>query len=588
MRGTVVPVVLLRLLTPAATEAQTYPQDVEARISQVEGNVAFAKFRIAGRPNLTIADRMNHHGVKALSIAVIKDYRIDWAKAYGWADAEERRAATTETLFQPGSISKSLNAVAVLRLVQEGKLDLNRDINQDLKSWQFPYDSLAKGKPITLGHLLSHTAGLGVHGFWGYNAGDPLPSLTQILDGVPPAISKPVRSLFEPGLRFEYSGGGTMISEQIVVDATGRPYAEYLREAVLEPLGMTSSSYTQPPPASIEPKLATGYAADGRPITGKFPIMAEQAAAGLWTTPTDLARFIIELQLSREGRSQRVLETATTRLMTTPYLAGADAPGGVAVGLGVFLESFGGHTYFQHGAGNQGFSGQYFGSLEGGNGVVVLINSDAGFDLVKEVINTVAQVYRWEGFPPGDAPPTRTVVSVPSAALERFVGAYRDVNGVVTITRRDGKLWYQASGAPWEMYFTTPTTFFNLESGSDKAFILTPRGRVTGLIRSLGGKEVGRAHRVPVVGVPSRQTARYVGEYRNAADEPVRVLADAGALWILSDRTRRQIRFLSPTEFYTTEDFGVQYQFVIDQRGAITSIATTEAGERAMIRRIGR
>jgi CubicO group peptidase (beta-lactamase class C family) len=270
-----------------AQTIEHYSKDVEARITQVENSLA-GRVMIKGKPaKWSLADRMKFYHANGVSIAVIKDYKIEWAKGYGWADSSEQRPVTTTTLFQAGSNSKSLNAVGILKLVQEGKLDLYSDINNYLKSWKFPYDSRSKGKKITIANLLSHTAGLTVHGFPGYEKGDTIPTLIQILNGQKPANTEAVRSMYEPSHKFEYSGGGTTISQLIVLDVTGQPYDVYMWDNVLKPMGMMYSSYTQPPSADRQNLLATGYYNDGKPVKGNYHIYPEQAAAGLWTLKFD-------------------------------------------------------------------------------------------------------------------------------------------------------------------------------------------------------------------------------------------------------------------------------------------------------------
>ena len=377
------------MLISAANYAQNprYSDSVEKRIGLVENNLCSEK-HVAGTPNWRLPERMKFYHVRAVSIAVIKDHKIEWARAFGWADSAEQRPATAATLFQAGSISKSLNGVGVLRLVQDGKLDLYTDINVYLKYWKFPYDSLARGKKITIANLLSHTAGLTVHGFPGYERGAVLPTLYQVLDGIAPANTAAVRSAFEPSLKEQYSGGGTTIAQVIVQDVWRQPYAVFMRDHVLKPMGMTSSTYFQPPP--LQENLATGYYNDGSEVKGKYHIYPEEAAAGLWTNPTDLARYIIETQLSLEGKSDKVLNRASTRKRLTPYIDSSAA-------LGVFINTIGGQRYFGHAGKDEGFVARYWGSFEGGNGVVVMSNTD-DIAIVDEVINSVAIVYGWKGF----------------------------------------------------------------------------------------------------------------------------------------------------------------------------------------------
>lgn len=394
------------------TIAQPYSKEILEEIKAVENSLA-GRVKIEGKPDYNILDRMKYYGVKGVSLAVVHNYKVVWAKGYGWANEAEKRPVTPETLFEPGSISKSLNAVGILKLVQDKKLDLHADINTYLTSWKFPYDSVAKNKKITLAQLLSHSAGLTVHGFPGYDLDEKIPTVPQILDGAPPANNPPVRSMFEPGLRSEYSGGGTTITQLILTYVTKQPYDVFIYENVLKPIGMNNSFYTQPPAKDKLHLCATGYDRDGSPIHNNFHVYPEQAAAGLWMTPTDLCNYIVETQLAYLGKSAKVLTQKTTKLRLTPYNDKNAA-------LGVFVEDHSGTTYFEHGAGNWGFSGQYFGSIEDGNGVAVFINSDKP-GLIPEIVNSVATVYKWKDF---YNPVSKQVVIVPESTLKTYEGIY--------------------------------------------------------------------------------------------------------------------------------------------------------------------
>ncbi|RYY58150.1 MAG: class A beta-lactamase-related serine hydrolase, partial [Chitinophagaceae bacterium] len=272
----------------SATNAQQYSKAIKEQIARVE--TGLSENLVVDGKHSTLAERMKHYNVKGISIAVIDNYQVIWAKAYGYADVQEKRPMTTNTLFEPGSISKSLNAVGLLLLAQQGKLDLYQDINQYLSTWKFPYDTVSHGKKITTAQLLSHTAGLGVHGFPGYDRDSAIASVTEILDGLPPSNTEAVRSVAEPGLRQQYSGGGITISQKILTDVTKQPYEQFMDENVFKPLGMTSSTYTQPPAPDRFKNLATGYKKDGTQVPGKYHIYPEKAAAGLWTTPSDLCK----------------------------------------------------------------------------------------------------------------------------------------------------------------------------------------------------------------------------------------------------------------------------------------------------------
>ena len=464
------------LFTANTLYAQTSNQ--ADKIKEVENNLA-GQIQIEGEKPMNLLDRMAFFKNKGLSIAVIQNYHVIWAKGYGWADEELKIPVTTQTLFQAASISKSLNAVGVLKLVQDKKLDLYTDINTYLMSWKFPYDSLAKGKKITVANLLSHTAGLTVHGFGGYEKGQELPTLVQILDGKKPANSPAVRSMYAPGLKSEYSGGGIVISQQIVMDITHHPYAQYMYEAVLKPLGMTGSTYAQPPTA-INPKLlATGYTPDGKELPGKYHTYPEQAAAGLWTNPTDMAKYIIETQLAYEGKSAKVLNQAMTITRLTPYIDKSAA-------LGVFIDDFNGTKYFEHGGSNEGFKCQYYGSLQGGNGVVIMVNSDNS-QIMSEIVNSVAKVYDFKGL---DRSIMKKIVSVDDAVLESYTGQYElSPTFILTVTREGHQLITQATRqGQVQIYAETQTKFFPKNFVAELEFIKDATGKVTSVMLYQNGQ----------------------------------------------------------------------------------------------------
>jgi len=281
-------VLLLLQCLSAATAQQPYSKAVKEQIARVEANLSGGMV-IDGKL-YTLSERMKHYNVAGLSVAVIDNYQIVWAKGYGYADKKEDRKVTTNTLFEPGSISKSLNAVGILQLAQQGKVDLYQDINQYLVNWKFPYDTVSLGKKITTAQLLSHTAGLGVHGFPGYQRDSAIAAVTDILDGRAPSNTEAVRSVTEPGKESRYSGGGILITQQMLTDLTKQRYEQYIYEHVLRPLGMTNSSYNQPPAVSQRKNLATGYKSNGNEVPGKYFVYPEKAAAGLWTTPTDICK----------------------------------------------------------------------------------------------------------------------------------------------------------------------------------------------------------------------------------------------------------------------------------------------------------
>ena len=452
-------------------QTKNYSADVEEKIRLVENNLA-GWIQTGNNDTWNLTERMKKYNINGVSIAVVHNYKIEWARGYGFADVSENRPVTEMTLFQAASISKSLNALGVLKLVQEHKLDLNTDINKYLVTWKFPYNEKSNNKQITLTNLLSHTAGITVHGFPGYSKGEVIPELSQILDGQKPANTEAVRSSAEPGKSVNYSGGGITITQMILMDVTKQPYDVYMQKNVLNPLGMISSSYQQPPSKEKENLLATGYKADGKEITGKYHIYPEQAAAGLWTNPTDLCRYIIETQLSYAGKSAKVLTPEMTRLRLTPVLEDA--------ALGVFVNSrvAGSFKYFNHNGGNEGFQCTAIGCRDSGDGVVIMTNSDNGSLLYEEIANSVATVYKWKDY---YLPEIKKVVDVDSSVLNKYEGKY-NLNGTLITLKKDkrGLFLNVYSELLWKVYFTSDSDFFIREFRGFLRFQTNKENEITG------------------------------------------------------------------------------------------------------------
>lgn len=265
------------------------------------------------RLRLDLPKLMQLYNVPGQSLAVVDNFQIVFAKAYGVVERGSTTPVTSRTLFQAGSISKPVAATGALCLVEKGKLSLNENVNQKLKTWKVPENEFTNQEKVTLRRLMSHTAGFTVHGFPGYDVNDLLPTLTQIFNGEKPANTAPIRVDFVPGTKVRYSGGGVTIEQQLMMDVTGKPFPTLMREIVLDKIGMTDSSYEQPLPRARVALTASGTYADGKVVHGRWHIYPEMAAAGLWMTPTDLSKFAIEIALSKHGKSNRVLSEQMTR-----------------------------------------------------------------------------------------------------------------------------------------------------------------------------------------------------------------------------------------------------------------------------------
>jgi CubicO group peptidase (beta-lactamase class C family) len=366
MRITVLPL----LLVPGLIQAS----DTYSRISAVSSQVQ---------------ESMKKYDVPGASVAVIEGYRIVWARGFGLADVNTRKPVDAATLFQAASISKPVAALAAMRLVQDGFLDLDTNINQYLKTWNLPENDLTKATPVTLRMIMSHTAGITVHGFKGYEAGSQIPTVPQVLDGKAPANSEPVRVTVAPGTKFDYSGGGYTILQQLLIDVSHHPFPELMRNLVLGPLGLALSTYEQPIPASAVPLASTAHEPHGQPIKGERHIYPEMAAAGLATTPSELARFAISIQQAREGVPGSILSKQLAQMMTTPYI-----PGSYGLGFESLRANEKEKRFFGHTGGNVGYRCMLLATLQGGNGVVVMTNGDE-FKAVSEVVNKVIAEYGW-------------------------------------------------------------------------------------------------------------------------------------------------------------------------------------------------
>src|SRR5215472_157077 len=340
-----------------------------------------------------LSDRMAALHVPGVSIAVIHDGKIEWARGYG-VGSVGGAPVTPETLFQAASISKPVTAMAVIHLVQIGRLNLDTDVNQYLKSWRVPANDFTRKARITLRELLSHTAGMTVHGFPGYASGAPLPTFAQILNGAKPANSPAIVVDIAPGSEWRYSGGGFVVMQQLLLDVSGKPFPALMKETVLGPAGMAHSTYEQPLPKSRMGEAAMPYHSNGQPTPGGPHVYPEMSAAGLWTTPSDLARFAIELQRALAGRSS-ILSAATAREMLTPI------KGGWGIGIGVGGGAA--HPYFEHNGANDGFQCDLV-AYDSGDGIAIMTDSDNGGMLAREILRTIAYERKWPDFAPRELP----------------------------------------------------------------------------------------------------------------------------------------------------------------------------------------
>lgn len=463
----------LTLVCASAFAATEPAVALPARIARVE-NGLLPPARIAGAKAdvWSLTARMKFYKVPGVSLAVIEHGAIEWARGYGVARVGEDSPVTPDTLFQAASISKPVAAAAALTLVDAGQLALDADVNASLKSWKVP---AAKGLTglVTLRRLLSHTAGLTVHGFAGYAAGSSRPTLVQLLDGRPPANSAPIRLTLPPGAQWRYAGGGYCVAQQLLLDATGADFPSLMCERVLVPTGMAASTFEQPLPESLAALASAGHGTDGRRMAGDTHTYPEMAAAGLWTTPSDLARFALALQRSLEGRDG-FLKRETAVTMITPPLAGSD------YGLGLGVKGEGDKLSLSHNGANAGFRCALVAYPRTGRGAIVMTNSDNGGALASEILRALAREYGWPDYPVEE----KTTVRLAPIAYDFFVGRYEREATILAFSRDGGRFYLRAPGQPRrEIFASSDHEFFLLNSADTYTFERDAAGNVTHLIR---------------------------------------------------------------------------------------------------------
>ena len=414
---------------------QAVATDPASRATRIEQGLLPAVLVTNAPPvKYSLASRMAHYKVPALSVAFIENGRVVWSRAHGLADVANGTRATVDTLFQAASISKPLSALAVLRLVQDGKLALDEDVNLKLKSWKVPDSEFSKVEKVTLRRLLTHSAGTTVSGFPGYESTAGVPTTIQVLNGEKPANTAPIRVDVEPGRMMRYSGGGFTIMQLLVGDIAGKPFPQIMRELVLDPVGMTASTYEQPLPAGMQPRAALAYQRSGQPVRGGPHTYPEMAAAGLWTTPSELAKVALDLEAGLEGKPSRILSAAMVTQMLTHQRDG--------YGLGIGVSGEGPSLRIGHGGANAGYRCQWVQYPNRRQGVIVMTNSDAGAEVIAELLRAISAEYDWPDFKPVQ----RTTAPVDASIFPSLAGDYRGDRGwAVTVSQEGGRLFVLAA-----------------------------------------------------------------------------------------------------------------------------------------------
>ena len=428
--------ILLILLTLFVGQVFAQNKTLAKRIAQVENNlIPFVP--VKGFEGWNIIERMKYYNVPGVSIAVIKDYKIDWAKGYGLADTLQKSPVTTETMFSAGSISKFLMAVAALKMVENEQIKLEKPINDYLTSWKITENDYTKKTPITLRMLLSHSAGTSQSSYFGFTPDQPLPSVVEILNGSKISGTRPVVVNNEPNKEFRYSGGGSMIAQMALMDISKQSFSDLTQQLLFDKLGMKNSTFGQPIQSKFTKQSSWAYSSASW-FKGMPYIYPQQAAAGLYSTPTDLAKFFIDIQKSYLGKG-KILGQSITRLMLSPQQNVSDGSYKEQIGIGPFLiqrtdNKDPNGVYFEFTGVNAGFLAFGIGSITNGNGVIIMLNSgDDVNGLGKEIRRSVAKVYNWTNILPKEIQP----ISLKNEVLDEFVGRYRMANDEVLYLRKE-------------------------------------------------------------------------------------------------------------------------------------------------------
>jgi len=458
MKNLFIVVLLFLLLTSCANEKN---EKVLEEIDQIE-NSLMKNIQIKGDSvqKMNIYERMEHYNVPGVSIAVVENGRVKWAKGYGYANTKDSTVVDTETLFQAGSISKPIAALSALKLAEDGNVALDKDVNEYLKGWQVPENEFTKDEKVTLERLLTHTAGMTVHGFPGYQQKDSFPEITDVLngDGNTPKIFVDTT----PGSNWRYSGGGYTVMEKVVEDVSDLPLEAYMEKNILGPMGMKNSTYEQPISKKYQNNISAAYYRNGEIIEGLWHNYPEQAAAGLWTTPSDLTVYCIEVQEILKGKKDGILTKETVEKMLTKHKNDW--------GLGPSLNGEKDSLVFGHGGKNAGFTNNMSAYAHLGHAVIVMTNADNGGQLAREIELGIFDYYGW----PIRKPQVIEVIDLPSDEMQKYVGKYelKEENLIIDMKLVDGQLSTDTPLGKLNLLPLSKTRFVDIASRTRIDFII--------------------------------------------------------------------------------------------------------------------
>ncbi|CAB4864297.1 unannotated protein [freshwater metagenome] len=449
--------------------------------------------RIVGQPlRWTVDERLAHYVCPGVAIAAMRSGRIDWAAGYGRRVVNGAAACDADTVFMVASCSKPVAAMVVLQQVERGLLDLDADVNTYLRRWQVPSNEFSTATPVTLRHILSHSAGLTVNGFGVVpRDGRPVATELDLLEGRPPSDQPPVIVDKHYDGTDRYSGGGYVIAQLVVEDVLQRSFDSVADEMIFTPLGMSRTTYTQPLPGRLHDNVASGHGDDGREQAGGWMISSEKAAGGLFSTARDYAAFLLACRAAYHGEAGAILGRSLAVQMMTRHDKGV-------FGLGIRVLGDGPSRYINHGGSNDGYQSETNCFLDSGDGGVVLTNATSGLFLWKEVLNGMADVYDW----PDYMPEPKVLRTMSAVEMSNLAGSYRIVSGielpVINVWADNGRLYSEIPGLRFgvqETFCDADGVLFNQAGPYETTVTFGDDGRATELRVFEGANQIMRAVR---------------------------------------------------------------------------------------------
>lgn len=400
--------------------------DHQLLFKDIENNLLPAHYLKGGEIKKTIVQMMAEEKIPGVSLAFIDKGEISWVKTFGFSNLQDSVKVTPKTVFNGASLSKPITAVAALRLVEQEVLDLNEEVNNKLKGWKVPENSFTETEKVTLKRLLGHSAGFGRYVQSAVLPNQALPTITQMLAGEKPSVDPPVQVVYVPGQKQVYSNPGYSVVEKLMEDATGQNFEVVLDELIFGPANMKQSTFEQPVPDEFKKLIATGYSSD---LTAyPYKLFPYKAAGGIWTTPTDLAKFLIALFKDHYSETNIIL----SKKMTDSVFAKTSA----RLGFAKIYDDTGEGVLIEHWGSNTGFTSYMVASVAKKQGLIIMTNSDNGIRLMSYIARSVALAYDWEFLQPRVFEP----ITLKESDLKPFVGKFTGGNEILEFTIRQGKL----------------------------------------------------------------------------------------------------------------------------------------------------